>query len=219
MEGLAGSLIPEGAAASFNQALMELGALVCTPRSPGCLVCPVATRCAGRLAGREQELPVKTKAKPPKPVHRLAVLIEAEGFAGGGGRVLVRQRPDEGLLARMWELPHVEAPNAAIWADPDAASDWLAGALAAEGLPVRPMRPVAEAEHVFTHLHWYVKVWSAELAEAGRGGWSEAAETAAEAELPDAAAAYRWVDRREFEKLAWPNVFRKLLEAHFTALQ
>src|SRR5690606_3396039 len=159
MERLAASLIPEGRAASFNQALMELGALVCTPRSPGCLGCPVAERCAGRLAGREQQLPVKSKAKPPKPVHRLAVLIEDtawSGGAGGRGRVLVRQRPEEGLLARMWELPHVEAPNASVWADPKAASDWLTGALAAEGLTVRPVEPVAEAEHVFTHLHWYV---------------------------------------------------------------
>jgi A/G-specific adenine glycosylase len=67
MEGLARELIPEGAAGDFNQALMELGALVCTPRSPHCLICPVMEHCAGRIAGREEELPVKSKAKPPKP--------------------------------------------------------------------------------------------------------------------------------------------------------
>jgi len=200
MERLAGALIPEGKAASFNQALMELGALVCVPRSPGCLGCPVAAQCAGRLAGREQELPVKTKAKPPKPVHRLAVLIEIDGEAiNPGKRVLVRRRPDEGLLAGMWELPHVEAPNASIWADREAAADWLKGALAAEGLQVRPIQPIAEAEHVFTHLHWFIKVWGAGLVlEAG-----------------EPAGAYRWIDRQEFEQLAWPNVFRKLLRSHF----
>lgn len=240
MERLAASLIPEGQAASFNQALMELGALVCTPRSPGCLGCPVAERCAGRLAGRESELPVKSKAKPPKPVHRLAVLIENTGYGSGGAdadrrRVLVRQRPEEGLLARMWELPHVEAPNASVWADHGAASDWLTGALAAEGLPVRPVRPVAEAEHVFTHLHWYVKVWSAELDEAVHGmreaaatchpegtdslpadpaGAGTASGTASDS-VAELAGTYRWIDRREFEQLAWPNVFRKLLGAYF----
>lgn len=67
MEKLAASLIPDGAAGDFNQALMELGALVCTPRTPGCLTCPVMALCAGRIAGRETELPVKAKAKPPKP--------------------------------------------------------------------------------------------------------------------------------------------------------
>jgi A/G-specific adenine glycosylase len=195
MERLAKGLIPAGEAASFNQALMELGALICTPRSPGCLSCPVMEQCAGRIAGRERELPVKTKAKPPKPVHRLAVLIE-----GAEGRVLVRQRPGEGLLARLWELPHVEAPNEAVWASAASAPEWLAGALPAEGIQVRPLQHVADAEHIFTHLHWYVKVWSADLIGDGRFG----------PESP-----YRWIDREEFARLAWPNVFRKLLGEHF----
>jgi len=200
LEQLARSLIPAGAASDFNQALMELGALVCTPRSPGCLTCPVMARCAGRLAGRERELPVKSKAKPPKPVHRLAVLI-ASGDSALAGRVLVRQRPAEGLLARMWELPHVEAPNKSIWSDEVAASSWLIGALAAEGLKVNPIRPIAEAEHVFTHLHWFVKLWSAVPADNRQSGG-----------LPSN---YRWIDAREFEQLAWPNVFRKLLGDYF----
>ncbi|WP_127463044.1 A/G-specific adenine glycosylase, partial [Paenibacillus elgii] len=104
MEKLAQELIPEGAAGDFNQALMELGALVCTPKSPSCLTCPVMAHCAGRAAGVEESLPVKTKAKPPRPERRYAVVIE--GAAEHAGRVLIRQRPAEGLLARLWELPH-----------------------------------------------------------------------------------------------------------------
>ena len=111
IERLAASLIPEGAAGDFNQALMEHGALTCTPKSPGCLICPVMERCAGRLAGMETALPVKTKAKPPRPELRLAALIEGEG--PNAGKVLVRRRPDTGLLARMWELPHVLVPDGA----------------------------------------------------------------------------------------------------------
>jgi A/G-specific adenine glycosylase len=109
IERLARAIIPEGAAGDFNQAIMELGALVCTPKSPGCLLCPVLAHCAGRAAGREAELPVKTKAKPPRPELRLAALIEGAGEMAG--RVLVRRRPDSGLLARMWELPHVLGPS------------------------------------------------------------------------------------------------------------
>lgn len=105
MEIVAKSLIPDGAAGDFNQGLMELGALICTPKSPGCLICPVMTHCAARLAGREKELPIKSKAKPPRPELRLAALIEGSGEQAG--RILVRQRPDQGLLARMWELPHI----------------------------------------------------------------------------------------------------------------
>ena len=239
LEDLARDLIPEGEAANFNQALMELGALVCTPRSPGCLTCPVMERCAGRQAGRAHELPVKAKAKPPKPEHRLAALIWGRGEHAG--KVLVRQRPKTGLLAGMWELPHVEAPNASIWRSPDAGPDWLAGALAAEGLRVRPVRPVADAEHVFSHLHWHVKVWEADLegrdvpalsASAGKvfGGVREEGAIdrhdaggagpgdAAEADWErDDAPSYRWVGKDEFEKLAWPKMFRTLLSRFFAS--
>lgn len=105
IEKLAASLIPEGAAGDFNQALMELGALVCTPKSPGCLACPVLQHCEGRMAGKEHILPIKTKAKPPRPETRLAAIITGSGEHAG--RILVRQRPESGLLAQMWELPHV----------------------------------------------------------------------------------------------------------------
>jgi A/G-specific adenine glycosylase len=108
IEKLAASLIPDGSAGDFNQALMELGALVCTPKSPGCLTCPVMAHCEGRMAGKEHSLPVKTKAKPPRPETRLAALIVGTGAYAG--KVLVRQRQESGLLARMWELPHVAGP-------------------------------------------------------------------------------------------------------------
>jgi len=207
LEKLAKELIPEGEAAAFNQALMELGALVCVPRSPGCLSCPVMERCAGRLAGRERELPVKTKAKAPRPEYRLAALIES------GGRVLVRQRPDEGLLARMWELPHTEAPNESVWSAPDAAADWMRGALDAEGLRIRPTACVGETEHIFTHLHWHVKIWSAELYDVGiadGAGGNDGGAFLRETRQP-----YRWVGKRELAELALPKMFKTLLEERF----
>lgn len=109
IEKLAVSLIPEGAAGDFNQALMELGALVCTPKSPGCLTCPVMRHCEGRMAGKEHELPVKSKAKAPRRETRIAALVAGSG--ANAGKLLVRRRPDSGLLAQMWELPHVLAPE------------------------------------------------------------------------------------------------------------
>lgn len=194
MEGLARELIPEGEAADFNQALMELGAMICTPKSPSCLACPVMTHCQGRLAGREEELPIKSKAKPPKPQFRLAALT-----MDAAGRVLVRQRPSQGLLARLWELPHVEIPAAEPWRSDEAAPALLAAALAEEGLAIRPERHIADAEHVFTHLHWYVRVWTASIAD--------------DSPLPPGC---RWIGPAEFELLAWPNLFRKLLSQHFS---
>src|SRR5690606_2603260 len=70
LEKLVREIIPQEEAGNFNQAIMELGALVCTPKSPHCLTCPVMERCEGRLAGRELELPVKTKAKAPRNEYR-----------------------------------------------------------------------------------------------------------------------------------------------------
>jgi len=210
--------------------------------------------CAGRLAGREEELPVKTKAKPPKPQHRLAVLAER-----ADGRVLVRQRPERGLLARLWELPHVEAPSESVWSSAEQGPRWLAETLALEGVSVSPARHAGDAEHVFSHLHWYVRVWGADgamfdpepaeadtpaaLGPAGAAALREAAAAYAAAEIAAAAEAeaaggaapardggcarataaavetppegYRWIDRAEFEELAWPNVFRKILADHF----
>jgi A/G-specific adenine glycosylase len=144
IERLAASIIPEGRAGDFNQAVMELGALVCTPKSPGCLLCPVLAHCAGRAAGRERELPVKSKAKPPRPEARMAALVEGRGRHAG--KVLVRRRPEGGLLARMWELPHVPAPVSAggggaaraessADAGGAAADSWFAGDAAAAAVP------------------------------------------------------------------------------------
>jgi len=226
MEALARELIPDGHAGDFNQALMELGALICTPKSPQCAGCPVTGECEGRRSGRAESLPVKSKAKPPRPQYRLAALVEGTGPLSG--RVLVRQRPPEGLLASLWELPHVEAPDADVWSSPEAATAWLAKALAAEGLRVRPGRFVGEAEHVFSHLHWHIRLWFAEAADdggvaagVGASGNSAHGETNAAGEgwagaAGGQASAYRWISREEFESMAWPNVFRKLLAAYFS---
>jgi len=161
MERLAAELIPEGSASHFNQALMELGALVCTPKSPRCLTCPVMEHCAGRIAGCETSLPVKTKAKPPRPEERLAALIEGRG--AHAGRVLIRQRPSSGLLARMWELPHWPAPPADGAAPgarlADAAQDRLRRSLVKAGLPARPEEHWMAAEHTFSHIIWTLQVY------------------------------------------------------------
>ena len=199
MESLAQSLIPEGQAADFNQALMELGAMVCTPKSPSCPACPVGERCEGRLQGRERELPVKTKAKKARPVFRLAALIEGTGAYAG--KVLVRQRPETGLLAQMWELPHIEAPDEEIWNRLDEGAGLLEAALAEDGVRVKASNEVVgEAQHIFTHLVWKIKVLGAAALEeryvADRTG-------------------YRWIGPEEFENYAWPNVFRKLLTEYF----
>lgn len=121
MEELAGELIPEGRARDFNQALMELGALVCTPKAPHCLTCPVMEQCSGRIAGRELTLPVKTKAKPPRPEQRLVAIVEGRGAhrgqvlcasaqtraywpACGSCRMCSRRPPQPARRRRRWRM-------------------------------------------------------------------------------------------------------------------
>lgn len=186
MERLASELIPEGEASHFNQALMELGALVCTPKSPRCLPCPVMEHCAARLAGCETSLPVKTKAKPPRPEERLAALVTGRGEHAG--RVLIRQRPSSGLLARMWELPHWPAPPAEGGASaallPEAAAlDRLRRSLRQAGIFARPAEHWMAAEHTFSHIVWTLQVYRCReedapalpLAAEGRAAYAAAA--------------------------------------------
>jgi A/G-specific adenine glycosylase len=87
----------------FNQAMMELGATICLPRNPRCLICPVQSLCAALAAGRTAELPIKLKRQESKgETISVAVVLR-------GDLVLMRQRPmDTARMAGFWELPHIE---------------------------------------------------------------------------------------------------------------
>ncbi|WP_042165922.1 A/G-specific adenine glycosylase [Paenibacillus gorillae] len=226
IEKLAVSLIPEGAAGDFNQGLMELGALVCTPKSPSCLLCPVMEHCAGRIAGKEHELPIKTKAKPPRPEHRVAAIIVGSG--ANAGKVLVRQRPETGLLAQMWELPHLLlskeqsyllAIDGAAANEQAAAGELLTKAVEAEtGLLIRPRKWFMDAEHVFSHIHWTMRFY---LADLGAEDYSLAAESAAAYETGGETSSeaveqpYRWIGPKDMETLAFPNLFLRILREYW----
>jgi A/G-specific adenine glycosylase len=92
--------LDERHAGAFNQALMELGATVCLPRNPMCLVCPVAGHCKARDSGRAGELPVKLRRQEPVRISGELLVIERQG------RVLLRQREaSESRMAGFWDLP------------------------------------------------------------------------------------------------------------------
>ncbi len=104
--------LPAGARpGELNQGLMELGALVCTPRAPICDDCPVFGQCVARGAGRQAELPVLPARKG---VAELALLDRVALWIEAGGRLLLARRRPEGLFGGLWELPQGEdAPAAA----------------------------------------------------------------------------------------------------------
>lgn len=135
---LAAALVPSRSVSDFNQALMELGALVCTPKRPTCLLCPIASACAAAAAGLQQTLPVRTPRRPPAD-EQVAV-----GVVLRGGAVLMRPRPAKGLLGGLWGLPEVVC----VADDPTGAQRALGAAV---GIELAAGQPLAPVRHVYTH--------------------------------------------------------------------
>jgi A/G-specific adenine glycosylase len=94
------AILPNRAVGAFNQALMELGALVCTAAAPRCSQCPLAARCVARQLGRQESIPARTPPSDSLPVHEAAVVVRR------GPQLLFVQRPAEGRWAGLWEFPH-----------------------------------------------------------------------------------------------------------------
>ena len=92
--------LPETRTGDYNQALMELGRTVCTPRAPKCADCPLRTLCRAYVSGTQAERPVK-RAKAPTPHYDVAAGMVWDD----AGRVLIAQRPPDGLLGGLWEFP------------------------------------------------------------------------------------------------------------------
>lgn len=194
MEELLRETIPTDRAGDFNQALMEFGALLCTPKGPHCLICPVMSQCRGRLEGMEQSLPVKKKAKPPRPVQRLVAFVEGEGEQAG--KFLIRRRPDGGLLAKLWELPHYELSEASKEMMPSAFLE--RHLLEEDGLAAVVGEWMLNAEHTFSHLHWELQVYRCR-------GQAVSAHA-----LPREQ--YRWISIDDMADYTFPNVFIRILE-------
>jgi A/G-specific adenine glycosylase len=144
---LAEELLPDGDGdpGDWNQALMELGAVVCLPRTPRCDVCPLRDHCAARSRGTAPELPRKSRKAAPLEVRRVALVL-----ASGSAVVLARRRRDA-LYGGLWEPPHVEA------------ADDAAIALAARlGVSARAragaFEAVGELTHVLSHRRMRIGV-------------------------------------------------------------
>ncbi|MDB5294899.1 MAG: mutY [Phycisphaerales bacterium] len=127
-------ILPPIRVGDFNSALMELGATVCTPRSPKCLLCPVATACVAQARGIQEDIPPPKKAKPT-PLERRVVLCVARG-----DHWLIEQRPATGRWAGMWQF--VTRPEPA-GADP-----------VPPPVPVGPATRIGRVEHQLTHRRY-----------------------------------------------------------------
>jgi len=97
---IAEKYLPKNDAGDYNQALMDLGATICVPKNPRCLICPVMKLCEARAHGTQNQRPVKLPKKDvPHHIHAAGVILKR-------GRVLLAKRPSGGLLGGMWEFPN-----------------------------------------------------------------------------------------------------------------
>ncbi len=102
-EKIAGALLDPHDPGRFNQAMMELGATICLPRNPLCLLCPVSADCQARVQGKQSQLPIKLKRAQPVRVDATLLIVER------AGRILLwRRNPDSRRLGGFWELPSSE---------------------------------------------------------------------------------------------------------------
>ncbi len=155
--------------ADFTQALFDLGATICTPRTPACGICPWQSECAGRAAGLAPTLPIKAPKKARPLRHGAHFWLE-----DGSGAILLRRRPPEGLLGGMLELPGT-AWRLEPWTE-------------AEALREAPQRAVwnlaGQARHGFTHFELLLDVYCAKVSEIERPTLLRPAESLSTEALP-----------------------------------
>jgi A/G-specific adenine glycosylase len=183
---LAGSLVPAERPGDFNQALMELGATVCTPERPRCVECPLLASCHGRALGIATELPELAARPKPTAVAMAAAVIEKTG------RFLVVQRPsDAPRWASMWQFPAVE-----LSAGETPERGALRAARELAGLGVRAEGLLGRIRHSVTRFQITLEVYRCSTAR-GRAALASAARFRRAAELEELAmpAAHRRIAR------------------------
>jgi A/G-specific adenine glycosylase len=151
---LAEAHLPDGQAGDYNQALMDLGSMLCTPRAPGCVDCPLAEMCIANQLGIQERLPVGTpKAVIPHLQVAAAVLAQ-------GGRYLITQRPLKGLLGGLWEFPGgKQEPGEAL-------TECLARELQEElGINIQVGEPLGIYRHAYTHFRVTVHTFQCHLVD------------------------------------------------------
>ena len=183
---LAQDLLPVGRSGDFNQAMMELGATLCTPKASHCGECPVSAQCLARELGTQAERPIRRR-RPKPPLYDWAVaLIERDG------RLLLVRRVPVGLLGGLWELPggRVHAGDASV--------ESLTGHLR-EGLgtEIDEGPQLAVVRHAYTHFHIAVQVYRCTI----RG----------EPRVSDPWDEHRWLSPAEMVGIGLSGVTNKIL--------
>ena len=134
--------LKRGEAGSFNQSLIELGAIVCVPGGvPKCASCPLRELCEANAQGKTAELPVRIKEGRRRIEDRTVLLIR------DGDLVAIRKRPSKGLLAGMYEFPSLNGKTG---------EDEVLAKISGTGAEPLRIRRIPDAKHVFSHVEWHM---------------------------------------------------------------
>lgn len=166
----------------FNQALMEIGAMVCVPNgAPKCELCPFQTYCKAHLHGTELAYPYKAPKKARTIEERTILVLRDEN------KTVLTKRPKTGLLAGMYEFPVLEGY---------VQEQQVISYLKEHGLDTIWIKPLEEAKHIFTHKEWHMKGYMIRVDEWNKGNvpkdwfWVEPYETKEQYPIPTAYAKY-----------------------------
>ncbi len=176
---------------AFNEAMMELGALVCTPKSPLCSRCPLAALCKARAQGEPENFPPAVKKKP-RPHHHIGV-----GLIWHRGKLLIARRPEQGLLGGLWEFPGGKQER----------GELLAATVKREireelGIDVSVRDFFMQVEHQYSHFTVSLHVFHCRYVKG--------------TPRPLGCTEWRWVRPNELAEFAFPRANGKIIERLLT---
>ncbi|NIK11576.1 A/G-specific adenine glycosylase [Alkalibacillus almallahensis] len=181
-EDIIRDIISEEDPSAFNQGLMELGALICQPKNPRCDQCPVQSHCQAYAKGIQTELPVKTKAKKQKQETYFTLILR-----DNTGNYLIEKRPDDGLLAGLWQFPLYSQEKFT----ETSLINWFKEHY---GVSITLTSHLGRVKHVFSHVIWEVDILEAEIIDQDRPNLNG-----------------EWVDDELIRTYPLPNVQQKVL--------
>lgn len=191
MEHLVSELLVKKEVHHFNQALMELGALVCLPNGePNCNSCPVKELCFAFLNAKQSELPVKKKKKARK-IEERTIFVLADEY----NRFYIQKRAPKGLLSNLWEFP--SAPSHLSIKD-------CVSFLQQYGFEVLKLTEIEQAKHIFSHIEWHMKGYFAKINS----------NFIKETQLNYNETSYVWSSKEEIEEIyCLPSAFKTYLNS------
>ena len=185
---LAGELLPEKGFRGHNEAVMELGAVICTPRKPQCSNCPIDNLCDGKKQNVQNELPIKT---PRKPIPHYDVTA---GVIWKNSRFLITLRPPKGLLGGLWEFPGGKRE------DGETLQSCLKREIKEElNIRVKIADHLVTVKHAYTHFRITLAVFQC-IYQSGKIQMHDCED-------------YRWITLDDIETYAFPGADRKVIKA------